>query len=106
LLECLFPVGGDASFDESPVGLAFGCGEASFFGSIAGSFVFDVAADVVLSDGGGNPPRGWGNPSQPGRLVRTTPTSALFTPVASDGVNLESVSFHYTDATDCPFICS
>jgi len=42
LLEGLFPVGGGLAFDESSSGSAWGFG-ASFFGSVSGSSVFDVA---------------------------------------------------------------
>ena len=42
--EGLLPVRGDLAFDESAFGFALGISAASsFFGSFAGSFVFDVA---------------------------------------------------------------
>lgn len=31
-----------------------------------------------LSDGQGNPPRGWGNPYQPGTITLLSPTTAVF----------------------------
>lgn len=36
-------------------------------------------ADPVLDDGNGNPPPGWGNPIQPGRLAMRADGSATFT---------------------------
>ncbi len=39
----------------------------------------------LLSDGQGNPPAGWGNPSQAGILTFTRPTTAVFKSTAAMG---------------------
>jgi hypothetical protein len=53
-----------------------------------------------LSDGSGNPPPGWGNPFQEGRLTLTNPTTAEFSSPAG------SVTFKRTGRTRAPVICS
>lgn len=53
-----------------------------------------------LSDGSGNPPRGWGNPYQDGTLTLTTSTTANFSSPAG------SVIFRRTSRTRPPIICS
>jgi hypothetical protein len=52
-----------------------------------------------LSDGSGNPP-GWGNPFQEGTLSRTRGATAEFNSPAG------SVTFHRTNRTRPPLICS
>lgn len=53
-----------------------------------------------LSDGNGNPPLGWGNPYQQGRLTLTSRTTAEFSSPAG------SVTFKRTERTRPPFLCS
>jgi hypothetical protein len=43
-------------------------------------------ASEPLSDGSGNPPPGWGNPSQQGVITFTSPTEAVFTDAAGHRV--------------------
>ena len=57
-------------------------------------------ATVPLSDGSGNPPSGWDNPYQGGRLIFTTSNSARFVSPAG------TVVFKRTSRTRPPFICS
>ena len=63
---------------------------------IAGTF---WRADHPLSDGHGNPPPGWGNPFQDGAITLTGAT-ARFTSRAG------TVTFHRTNRTRPPFVCS
>jgi hypothetical protein len=53
-----------------------------------------------MSDGNGNPPPGWGNPSQQGTLTFTNRTSAEFDATAG------KVTFKRTDRTEPPFLCA
>ena len=53
-----------------------------------------------ISDGNGNPPRGWRNPFQSGRLTFRTATTAIFTSAAGQ------VTFHHTARTEPPYLCS
>ena len=53
-----------------------------------------------LSDGNGNPPPGWGNPSQQGTLTFTNPTTAEFDSPAG------KVTFKHTDRKQPPFLCA
>jgi hypothetical protein len=53
-----------------------------------------------LSDGGGNPPAGWGNPFQQGTLTFTNAKTARFTSAAG------AVIFVRTALTNPPFLCS
>jgi hypothetical protein len=53
-----------------------------------------------LSDGNGNPPPGWGNPSQPGTLTFTNRTTAEFSSPAG------KVMFKRTDRKQPPFLCA
>lgn len=53
-----------------------------------------------LSDGNGNPPRGWGNPSQTGALVFLNSATARFQSPAG------SVTFRRTARTRSPVTCS
>lgn len=57
-------------------------------------------ATPPLSDGSGNPPRGWGNPFQQGTLFFRSRTRAEFTTSAG------SVVFKWTGRTQPPVICS
>jgi hypothetical protein len=57
-------------------------------------------AEHELSDGNGNPPEGWGNPSQAGRLSFQSRRTATFSSTAGQ------VIFHRTPHTEPPFICS
>jgi len=57
-------------------------------------------ATPPVSDGHGNPPRGWGNPFQDGTLRLTTPATAYFTSPAG------TVMFRRTSVTRTPIICS
>jgi hypothetical protein len=53
-----------------------------------------------LSDGDGNPPPGWGNPYEEGKLTLTSHTTAEFTsPVGN-------VTFKRTERTQPPVLCS
>ena len=53
-----------------------------------------------LSDGSGNPPAGWGNPFQEGKLVFVGPTTVTFNSRAG------SVTFERTVRRHPPLICS
>jgi len=53
-----------------------------------------------LSDGQGNPPAGWGNPSQNGTLTFTSATTAVFKSAAGN------VTFHRTARTQPTLTCS
>jgi len=53
-----------------------------------------------LSDGGGNPPAGWGNPFEPGTLTFTNAKTARFTSAAG------TVIFDWTDGARPPFLCA
>jgi hypothetical protein len=53
-----------------------------------------------LSDGSGNPPPGWGNPSQQGTLTFTNRTTAEFDSPAG------KVTFKRTDRKQPPFLCA
>ena len=53
-----------------------------------------------LSDGNGNPPQGWGNPYQSGRLVFQSATTATFVSDAGQ------VVLHRTSRSEPPFVCS
>jgi hypothetical protein len=53
-----------------------------------------------LSDGSGNPPAGWGNPSQDGTLTFIGPTTARFDSPAG------SVTFERTSRRQPPQICA
>ena len=53
-----------------------------------------------LSNGHGNPPRGWGNPVQVGTLNMLSRTTAKFTSIAGN------VAFERTARTRPPFVCS
>lgn len=53
-----------------------------------------------LSDGSGNPPDGWANPYQQGRLVIIGPTTARFDSPAG------SVTFERTARKSLPLTCS
>ena len=57
-------------------------------------------ATQPLSDGSGNPPRGWGNPFQEGTLIFRSRTRAEFSSSAG------SVVFNRTARTESPVICS
>ena len=57
-------------------------------------------ADHPLSDGQGNPPAGWGNPSQAGTLRFTSERTAVFTSSAG------SVTFHRATRTGPAVTCS
>jgi hypothetical protein len=57
-------------------------------------------AEDELSDGNGNPPEGWGNPYQAGRLSFPSPRTATFSSPAGE------VIFHRTSRSKPPFICS
>jgi hypothetical protein len=57
-------------------------------------------ATHTLSDGNGNPPRGWGNPYQAGTLTMLNPTTADFTSPPG------SVTFERTSRTRPPVVCS
>lgn len=64
-------------------------------------------ADPPLSDGHGNPPTGWGNPSQPGTLRMVDQETAVFSADQSfaGGAPLPSVTLRRTASTDYPFLC-
>jgi hypothetical protein len=53
-----------------------------------------------LSDGSGNPPAGWGNPSQDGTLTFIGPTTARFDSPAG------TVTFERTSRRQPPQICA
>ena len=53
----------------------------------------------ALSDGSGNPPAGWGNPSQAGTVSFVGDDTAVFTSSAG------TVTFHRTARTEPPFLC-
>ncbi|MBD0711157.1 MULTISPECIES: hypothetical protein [unclassified Streptomyces] len=53
-----------------------------------GSTYFE--AETPLSDGRGNPPRGWGNPTQLGMMTLTSETEAVFTDDAGHVVGFHS----------------
>jgi hypothetical protein len=53
-----------------------------------------------LSDGNGNPPRGWGNPFQAGTLTMLSRTTAKFASAAG------TVTFQRTARTRPPVVCS
>ena len=55
-------------------------------------------AEPKLSDGGGNPPRGWNNPEEPGTMKMTDDRSAVFT--SRDGQR--SATFRPRTAPDPP----
>jgi hypothetical protein len=57
-------------------------------------------ATQQLSDGNGNPPPGWGNPFQQGRLTFSSRTTAEFSSPAG------RVTFERTRRTRPPVICS
>jgi hypothetical protein len=57
-------------------------------------------AEDELSDGNGNPPEGWGNPYQSGRLSFQSRRTATFRSPAG------LVVFHRTSQSKPPFICS
>jgi len=57
-------------------------------------------AEHELNDGSGNPPEGWGNPSQAGRLSFQSRRTATFSATAG------LVIFHRTSRSKPPFICS
>jgi|SRR3954447_4462738 hypothetical protein len=57
-------------------------------------------AEHELNDGSGNPPEGWGNPSQAGRLSFQSRRTATFSSTAG------LVIFHRTSRSKPPFICS
>ena len=59
-------------------------------------------ATTPLGDGNGNPPPGWGNPSQDGVLHFMDSSSAVF---RSSNPNL-TVKLQRTTSADYPFICS
>ncbi|MGW4032465.1 hypothetical protein ACWEFL_24665 [Streptomyces sp. NPDC004838] len=56
-------------------------------GAQIGSTYF--VAKTPLSDGSGNPPDGWGNPSQKGTMTVTSATEAIFTDKAGHRVEFE-----------------
>ena len=56
--------------------------------------------ETELSDGSGNPPKGWGNPYQSGRLTFQSARTATFTSPAGQ------VVFHWSADTNPPLICS
>ena len=62
-------------------------------------------ANPVLSDGNGNPPPTWGNPSQGGVLHYTNDSTAVFTATSTTGAIL-TVTLHRTTSTIYPLICS
>lgn len=64
---------------------------------IAGTF---WRATHPLSDSSGNPPAGWGNPYQQGRLVILAPRTARFDSSAG------SVTFKRTSRRQPPLLCS
>jgi len=84
---------------RAPVGIAYQlythCGIE--WARIDGTF---WRARHPLSDGNGNPPRGWGNPLQAGTLTVLSRTTARFTSPAG------SVTFQRTARTRPPFVCS
>ncbi|MFJ6463599.1 hypothetical protein ACIQM0_21670 [Streptomyces sp. NPDC091387] len=47
-------------------------------------------ASIPLSDGSGNPPRGWGNPTQHGTMTMTSGTEAVFTDDAGHEVHFRA----------------
>lgn len=53
-----------------------------------------------VSDGHGNPPAGWGNPYQAGTLSFSSRDTAVFTSGAG------RVTFHRTERTRAPLVCS
>jgi hypothetical protein len=57
-------------------------------------------AEQPLSDGSGNPPDGWANPYQEGRLALVGPTTARFDSPAG------TVTFERTSRKRPPRICS
>src|SRR5579862_1886876 len=57
-------------------------------------------AKQPLSDGSGNPPPGWGNPFQAGRIVFVSQTTARFDSAAG------TVTFVRTSRRQPPMICS
>lgn len=57
-------------------------------------------AKQPLSDGSGNPPAGWGNPSQEGTLTFISPTTVRFDSPAG------SVTFERASRTRPPRICA
>jgi hypothetical protein len=56
-------------------------------------------ARPALSDGSGNPPPGWGNPSQKGTLTFVDTETAVFTSTAG------TVTFHRTRRDEPPVLC-
>jgi hypothetical protein len=100
--------GGSTTADQpaqetSPVGSAQGvafnlythCGIK--WAKIRGTF---WRAEHELSDGNGNPPEGWGNPFQAGRLSFQSRRTATFRS------NAGAVVFHRTSQSQPPFVCS
>lgn len=53
-----------------------------------------------LDDGNANPPRGWGNPYDAGRLTLDTTGAATYT--SDTGIEVE---FRRTEITEAPFAC-
>ena len=72
---------GTPSASSSPYALYTHCGidEANINGRW-------YQASQPLSDGSGNPPAGWGNPSQQGVITFTSPTEVVFTDAAGHRV--------------------
>ncbi|MER7950545.1 hypothetical protein ABTY59_24470 [Streptomyces sp. NPDC096079] len=56
--------------------------------ALIGSTYFE--AETPLSDGSGNPPEGWGNPSQRGSMTLTSDTEAVFTDDAGHEVRFRA----------------
>lgn len=56
-------------------------------------------AEHEMSDGSGNPPEGWGNPFQTGRLTFQSDRIATFTSTAGQ------VTFRRTPKSKPPFLC-
>jgi hypothetical protein len=94
---------GQPAQETSPVDSAHGVSYKLFthcgikWAKIRGTF---WRAEHELSDGNGNPPEGWGNPFQAGRLSFRSQRTATFRSPA--GV----VVFHRTSQSMPPFICS
>ncbi|WP_125036303.1 hypothetical protein [Nocardioides sp. LS1] len=84
-----------ASAEGAPYDLYTHCGIA--WARIRGTYWH---AERELNDGNGNPPQGWGNPFQAGRLTFQSHTMATFSSSAGE------VIFHRTSRSRPPFICS
>ena len=83
------------SADGVPFNLYTHCGIR--WAKIRGTFWY---AEHEMSDGNGNPPEGWGNPIQSGRLSFQSRRTATFTSTAGQ------VIFHRTSQTEPAFMCS